>query len=77
MPSALEILFIVCQSKFGLPSPIRFETGGHKRFFSKPIYRFYFLEASGSFPRSQFLASGDQSIGISASASVLPKNIQN
>ena len=33
--------------------------------------------ASGSFPMSQFLASGGQSIGVSASASVLPMNIQN
>ena len=32
--------------------------------------------ASGSFPMSQFFASGGQSIGASASASVLPKNIQ-
>ena len=30
--------------------------------------------ASGSFPMSQFLASGDQNIGVSASASVLPMN---
>ena len=33
--------------------------------------------ASGSFPVSQFFASGDQSIGASASASVLPMNIQD
>ena len=33
--------------------------------------------ASGSFPMSQFLASGDQSIGVSVSASVLPMNIQD
>ena len=33
--------------------------------------------ASGSFPRSQFLMSGGQSIGVSASASVLPTNIQD
>ena len=33
--------------------------------------------ASGSFPMSQFLASGGQSIGVSASASVLPMNIQD
>ena len=33
--------------------------------------------APGSFPMSQFLASGDQSIGVSASASVLPVNIQD
>ena len=33
--------------------------------------------ASGSFPMSYFFASGGQSIGVSASASVLPKNIQD
>ena len=33
--------------------------------------------ASESFPMSQFFASDGQSIGISASASVLPMNIQN
>jgi len=33
--------------------------------------------ASGSFPMSQFFTSGGQSIGVSASASVLPMNIQN
>ena len=33
--------------------------------------------ASGSFPRSQFFTSGHQSIGVSASASVLPMNIQD
>ena len=32
--------------------------------------------ASGAFPMSQFFASRGQSIGISASASVLPMNIQ-
>ena len=33
--------------------------------------------ASGSFPMSQSFASDGQSIGVSASASVLPKKIQN
>ena len=33
--------------------------------------------ASGSFPMSQFFPSGGQSIGISASTSVLPMNIQD
>ena len=33
--------------------------------------------ASGSFPMSQFFASCGQSIGVSASASVLPTNIQD
>ena len=32
--------------------------------------------ASGTFPMSRLFASGDQSIGASASASVLPMNIQ-
>ena len=35
------------------------------------------LPASGSFPVSQLFAWGGQSIGISASASVLPMNIQD
>ena len=35
------------------------------------------LPASGSFPMSQLFASGGQSIGVSASASVLPKNTQD
>ena len=33
--------------------------------------------ASGSFPMSQYLVYDDQSIGVSASASVLPMNIQD
>ena len=33
--------------------------------------------ASGAFPVSQFFASGGQSIGVSASTSVLPINIQD
>ena len=35
------------------------------------------LPASGSFPMSQLFTWGGQSIGVSASASVLPMNIQN
>ena len=35
------------------------------------------LPASGSFPMSQFFTSGGQSIGVSASASVLPMNTQD
>ena len=35
------------------------------------------LPASGSFPRSQFFSSDGQSIGVSASASVLPMTTQN
>ena len=33
--------------------------------------------ASGSFQRNQFFTSGSQSIGVSASTSVLPMNIQD
>ena len=35
------------------------------------------LPASGTFPMSQFFTSGGQSIGVSASTSVLPVNIQD
>ena len=35
------------------------------------------VPASGSFPMNQFFTSGGQSIGASASASVLPMNIQD
>ena len=35
------------------------------------------LPASGSFPMSQLFTSGGQSIGVSASASVLPMNTQD
>ena len=39
--------------------------------------RFQSFLASGSFPLSQFFASGGQRIGVSAWASVLPMNIQD
>ena len=38
---------------------------------------FQSFPASGAFQMSQFFASGGQSIGVSASASVLPMNIQD
>ena len=38
---------------------------------------FNLFPASGSFSMSQFFASGGQSIGVSASTSVLPMNIQD
>ena len=48
---------------------------------SHPVIPFsYCLQsfpASGAFPVSQFFASGGQSIGVSASASVLPMNVQD
>ena len=36
-----------------------------------------FCPASGSFPMSQFFASGGQGIGVSASPSALPMNVQD
>ena len=36
-----------------------------------------FFPASGSFQMSQFFASGGQTIGVSATASILPMNIQD
>ena len=42
-----------------------------------PFSHLQSFPASRSFPRSQFFASGGQSIGVSASTSVLPMNIQD
>ena len=42
-----------------------------------PFFCLQFFQASGSFPINQFLASGGQSIGVSASSSILPMNIQD
>ena len=47
---------------------------------SPSLAHFFFPQsfpASGSFPVSQFFASSGQSIGVSASVSVLPMNIQD
>ena len=42
----------------------------------RPLFLLESFPASGSFQMSQFIESGGQSIGASASASVLPMNIQ-
>ena len=48
---------------------------------SHPVVPFSFclqsFPASGSFPMSQFFASGGHSTGVSASAAVIPMNIQD
>ena len=44
-------------------------------YLSPPTFQSF--PASGSFQMSQFFTSGGQSIGVSASASVLPMNIQD
>ena len=41
-----------------------------------PFSHHHSFPASGSFPMNQLFASGGQSIGVSASTSVLPMNIQ-
>ena len=62
------------------PNPCPLSRWCHPTISSSVIpFSFYpqsFL-ASGSFPVSQFFASGGQSIGISASTSVLPTNTQD
>ena len=42
-----------------------------------PLLLHWYFPASESFPVSQFFSSGGQSIGVSASASVLPMNNQD
>ena len=53
----------------------------HPTTISSPVIpfssRLQSFPALGSFPMSQFFTSGGQSIGISASASVLPRKIQD
>ena len=44
---------------------------------SPPSLTLYLSQHQGLFQMSQFFASGGQSIGVSASASVLPMNIQD
>ena len=51
---------------------------GHANLCIVPILVYVLPKwAPGSFPMSQFFASGGQSIGVSPSASVLPMNIQD
>ena len=42
-----------------------------------PLFHLQSFSASGSFPMSHYFASGGLSIGVSASASVLPMDIQD
>ena len=66
-----------CQSLFKLKS---IQSWGHPTISSSVIpfsSCLQSLPASGSFPMSQFFVSGGQSIGVSASASVLTMNTQD
>ena len=51
----------------------------HQTISSSVVFssRLQFFTASGSLPVSQFFTSGGQSIGVSASASIFPVNIQD
>ena len=52
----------------------------HPTISSSVVHFFYCIQsfpASRSLPMSQFITSGDQSIGVSGLASVLPMNIQD
>ena len=62
------------------PNPCPFSQWCHPTISSSVIpfsFRLQSFPASGSFQNSRFFASGGQSIGVSALASVLPVNIQN
>ena len=66
-----------------LPAVQDMRTGfpGQDTTISSSVIPFFFCLQSfpelGSFPKSQFFALGGQSIGVSASASFLPKNTQD
>jgi len=62
------------------PKPMSIESVTHPTILSSVIPFFSCPQSfptSGSFPMSQFFAWGGQSIGVSASASVLPMNTQD
>ena len=63
-----------CQSLPKLMSIESVMPSNHLIPFSSCLHSF---PASGSFPMSQFFTSGGQSIGVSALASVFPKNTQD
>ena len=67
--------FTISQSLIKLMSIELVMPSNHLSSSSPPA--FYFFPASGSFPMSQLFASGGQSTGTSAPASVLPINIQD
>ena len=64
------------QSLLKLMSIESVTTSNHLTLCHPLLSHLQYFPASGSFQMNQFFASGDQSIGVSASASVLPKNTQ-
>ena len=64
----------------GSLASLNLSQGCHPTILSSVIPFFCCLQsfpASGSFPMSQFFSLGGQSIGVSASASFLPMNVQD
>ena len=81
-PHGLQHVRLSCQS----PAPRACWNSCPSSWWCHPIISSYVVTfsschqsfpASGCFPMSQFFASGGQSIGVTASASVLPMNIQD
>ena len=72
LPMNIQDLF-----PLGLTGLTSMQSKGLSRVFSNTTVQKHQFPASGSFIRSQFFISGGQSIGASASASVLPMNIQD
>ena len=73
-----------CQTSCLSPTPKACSNSCPSSWWCHPIISFCFpllllrsFPASGSFLMSQFFLSGGQSIGVSASASVLPMNVQD
>ena len=81
-PHGLQHARLLCPS----PTPRAYSNSCPARRWCHPIISSFVVPfssclqsfpASGSFPMSRFFASGGQSVGVSASASVLPMNIQD
>ena len=67
-------------NSWSLPKLVSIESvmPSHHLILCRPLFlRLQSFPGSGSFPMSQLFASGGQSIGVSASTSVLPVNIQD
>ena len=66
-----------CQASRSLPKLIELVVPSNHLILCHPFLPPSIFPASRSLQMSQFFASGGQSIGVSASASVLPMNIQD
>ena len=75
MPGFLS--FTISQSLLKLTSIELMMPSNHLILYRPLLHPPKSFPESGSFQMSQFFASGGQSIGVSASASVLPMNIQD